>query len=60
MRKLIESIRSKLLSNSLIALEVGSGQAAAVRDILARSNYRDISLRKDYQGIERILIARYG
>ena len=60
MRKLIESIRSKLSSNSLIALEIGSGQAAAVRDILARSNYRDISLRKDYQGIERILIARYG
>ena len=60
MRKLIESIRSKLSSNSLIALEIGSGHAAAVRDILARSNYRDISLRKDYQGIERILIARYG
>ena len=60
MRKLVESIRSKLSSNSLIALEVGSGQAAAVRDILARSNYRDISLRKDYQGVERILIARYG
>jgi len=60
MRKLVESIRSKLSSNSLIALEVGSGQAAAVRDILAQLNYRDISLRKDYQGIERILIARYG
>ena len=59
-RKLIESMRGKLSSNSLIALEVGSGQAGAVRDILAHSNYRDISLRKDYQGIERILIARYG
>ena len=59
-RKLIESIRGKLSSNSLIALEVGSRQAEAVRDILAHSNYRDISLRKDYQGIERVLIARYG
>jgi release factor glutamine methyltransferase len=58
--KLIESMRGKLSSNSLIALEVGSGQAEPVRDILARSNYRDISLRKDYQGVERILIARYG
>lgn len=59
-RKLIESIGGKLSSKSLIALEVGWGQVAAVRDILAHSNYRDISLRKDYQGIERILIARYG
>jgi release factor glutamine methyltransferase len=58
--KLIESMRGKLSSNSLIALEVGSGQAGPVRDILAHSNYRDISLRKDYQGAERILIARYG
>jgi release factor glutamine methyltransferase len=59
-RKLIESTRGKLSSNSLIALEVGWGQAGAVRDILAHSNYRDISLKKDYLGIERILIARYG
>jgi release factor glutamine methyltransferase len=59
-RKLIESTRGKLSSNSLIALEVGYGQAGAVRDILAHSNYRDISLKKDYLGIERILIARYG
>ena len=59
-RKLIELIRGKLSSNSLIALEVGAGQSGAVRDILAQANYRDICLRKDYQGIERILIARYG
>ena len=58
--KLIESMRGKLSSNSMIALEVGSGQAGPVRDILAHLNYRDISLRKDYQGVERILIARYG
>jgi release factor glutamine methyltransferase len=54
---LIESIPAKLSSDARIALEIGRGQAERVRAILDRQNYRDILIQKDYEGIERILIA---
>jgi release factor glutamine methyltransferase len=59
-KRLIESIPNKLASNSLVALEVGQGQAERTATFLARQSFRDITIKKDYQGIERILIARYG
>ena len=58
--RLIESLPGKLTSNSLVALEVGQGQAQRVAGFFARQNFRDITIKKDYQGIERILTARYG
>ena len=59
-KRLIESIPKKLAPNSLVALEVGQGQAQRVAGFLAGQNFRDIGIKKDYQGIERILTARYG
>jgi release factor glutamine methyltransferase len=59
-KRLIESIPGKLASNGTVALELGLGQAQLVRDLLAEQNYHDISIKKDHQGIERLLIARYG
>jgi release factor glutamine methyltransferase len=59
-KQLIESLPARLAPNALVALEIGSGQSKRVREILAVHNYRDISIEKDYEGIERILIARYG
>jgi release factor glutamine methyltransferase len=59
-KRLIESIPNKLAANSLVALEVGQGQAERVASFLARQNFRDITIKKDYHGIERILTARYG
>jgi release factor glutamine methyltransferase len=59
-KRLIESIPGKIASNGLVALELGQGQAERVGNFLARQNYRDISIIKDYRGVERILIAKYG
>jgi release factor glutamine methyltransferase len=59
-KRLIESISGKIAPNSMIALELGQDQAEQVRGFLADQNYRDISIRKDYQGVERLLIAKYG
>jgi len=59
-KRLIESISGKIAPNGMIALELGQGQAQQVRGFLADQNYRDISIRKDYQGVERLLIAKYG
>ncbi|MBV9298677.1 MAG: peptide chain release factor N(5)-glutamine methyltransferase [Verrucomicrobia bacterium] len=59
-KRLIESVPGKIAPNGLIALELGQGQAQRVSDLLVDQNYRDISIKKDYQGVERLLIARYG
>jgi release factor glutamine methyltransferase len=59
-KRLIDSLPGKIASNGMIALELGKGQAQRVSGFLADQNYRDISIRKDYQGVERLLIARYG
>jgi release factor glutamine methyltransferase len=59
-KRLIESVPGKIESNGMIALELGQGQSQRVSGFLADQNYRDISIKKDYQGIERLLIARHG
>jgi release factor glutamine methyltransferase len=59
-KRLIESVPGKIALNGMLALELGQGQAQPVRGFLAENNYRDISIKKDYQGVERVLIARYG
>ncbi len=41
-----------------IFLEIGIGQGAATREILAEAGYTEISGRKDYGGIERVIRAR--
>jgi release factor glutamine methyltransferase len=59
-KRLIESVPGKIALNGMIALEIGQGQSQRVLGFLADQNYRDISIKKDYQGVERLLIARYG
>lgn len=59
-KRLIESIPGKIASDGVVALELGQGQAEALSNFLTRQNYRDVSIMKDYQGVERVLIARYG
>ncbi|MEI6279863.1 MAG: peptide chain release factor N(5)-glutamine methyltransferase [Verrucomicrobiae bacterium] len=59
-RRLAGEAAAKLATGGLLALEIGHNQAAHARDILARENFRDISPRRDYQKVERFLIARHG
>ncbi|MEI6033494.1 MAG: peptide chain release factor N(5)-glutamine methyltransferase [Verrucomicrobiae bacterium] len=59
-RRLAGEAAAKLAPGGLIALEIGSGQAAGAQQIASQENFRDISIRRDYQGIERFLIARHG
>lgn len=59
-RRLAAEAAAKLAPGGLIALEIGHDQAPAVGEILAQHIFRDISPRRDYQGIERFLIARHG
>ncbi len=59
-RKLIEQAPAHLELGGLVALEIGLGQAEGLSDFLRQKNYHDIQLKKDYSGISRFLLARYG
>ena len=59
-RNLVASLQTRLAPPALIVLEVGLDQAEPVRELLAGQNYRDISMTKDYQGVQRIVSAKYG
>jgi release factor glutamine methyltransferase len=58
--RLIESAPVFLSAGGVLALEIGHDQAGRVEFLLTANNYRDIKILRDYQGIERILIARHG
>jgi len=59
-RKLIEQAPAHLEPGGLLALEIGLGQAEGLSDFLRQKNYHDIELKRDYSGISRFLLARYG
>jgi release factor glutamine methyltransferase len=60
LRKLIEQAPEHLQPNGLLALEVGVGQSASLAELLAQKKYHDIESKRDYAGIPRFLLARYG
>jgi release factor glutamine methyltransferase len=59
-RRFVEEAPSRLKPGGSVFLEIGVSQAAGVADSLAKQKYRDICVEKDYQGVERFVIARYG
>ena len=60
LRKLIEQAPQRLQPNGLLALEIGVGQSEPLLAFLAEKKYHDIESKRDYAGIPRFLIARYG
>ncbi|MFY8216237.1 MAG: peptide chain release factor N(5)-glutamine methyltransferase [Chthoniobacterales bacterium] len=59
-RRLAADAETNVQSAFLIALEIGHDQAAGVCDLLASHNFRDIRSLRDYQGVERFVLAKYG
>jgi release factor glutamine methyltransferase len=59
-RRLIEQAPSHLTPGGLLALEIGLNQAEGLSEFLRQKNYHDIESKKDYSGINRFLLARYG
>ena len=43
---------------TLIALEIGMGQAAAVAELMRAAGFADTSLTADLAGIERVVVGR--
>jgi release factor glutamine methyltransferase len=59
-RKFVEQAPPRLKPGGSVFLEIGISQSDGVVDILAKEKFSDISVEKDYQGVERFVIARYG
>jgi release factor glutamine methyltransferase len=59
-RRFVGEAPSRLKPGGTVFLEIGISQAAGIVDILEKEKFRDISVEKDYQGVERFVIARYG
>jgi release factor glutamine methyltransferase len=57
---LIAEAPSRLGPGGMLALEIGLGQRDAFLSALAEKNYRDICSKNDYNGVTRVLFARYG
>jgi release factor glutamine methyltransferase len=56
-RRLIESAPEHLTSSGFLALELGQGQTWVVSSELIALGYEEIRTWKDYQGIERFIVA---
>lgn len=59
-RRMIEQAPARLNPGGLLALEIGINQAEGLTELLRQKNYHDIRAEKDYSGIPRFLLARYG
>lgn len=59
-RRLIEQASLHLNPGGLLALEIGINQTEGLGDFLHQKNYHDIQSKKDYSGINRFLLGRYG
>jgi release factor glutamine methyltransferase len=58
--KLIDAAREQLRAGGLLALEIGLGQADELFSLMAEKNYHDIEQIRDYGGVTRFLLGRYG
>ena len=59
-RRLIDQATQHLNPKGLLALEIGINQSEGLTEVLRLKNYHDIRTKKDYSGITRFLLARYG
>jgi release factor-specific protein-(glutamine-N5) methyltransferase len=53
-RRLIPAAHAALIPGGFVALEIGYGQDAAIRDLLAESGFEEIEFVPDLQGIRRV------
>jgi release factor glutamine methyltransferase len=59
-RRFVGQAPSRLKPEGRVYLEIGISQSGGVVDILQKEKFSDISVEKDYQGVDRFVIARYG
>lgn len=59
-RRLVTSVPERIVPGGVVALEIGHGQGYALSEFLRENRFGSISVRRDYQGLERFVFAIYG
>jgi release factor glutamine methyltransferase len=54
----LRAVIPRLAGAPAVGLEVGDGQSAAVRDLLASAGFTSVEVRPDLAGIERVVVGR--
>lgn len=55
LRRVVRGATTRLAPKGVLAVEVGDGQAKAVAQLFEEARFRDIGVRRDYGGIERVV-----
>lgn len=58
-RAIIQNYKKSLKSGGMLAFEVGINEHKAVFDLLKTANFKEITVIKDFNGIERVVTAIY-
>jgi release factor glutamine methyltransferase len=58
LRKIVSEAPAFLADDGVLAVEIGSDQGPAVRDLFAAAGYRDVAVQKDYGGLDRVVSGR--
>jgi len=58
-RAIVANAPRHIKKDGFLLLEIGAQQGAAVRDIFEKAGGREIEVRKDLQGLDRIAVARF-
>ena len=59
-RRIVKEAQAHLTGGGEICFEIGFDQAGAVRKLLEEENFKDITVRKDYAGQDRMVCGRKG
>ncbi len=59
-RRLVELAPAHLSPGGALLLEIGAGQASAVKTLLTARKFRDISVRPDYEHVPRFAVGFHG
>lgn len=57
-RRILRQAKKFLVPKGLLGLEIGAGQAPAVKTLIRKNGFEDPVIIKDYSGIPRVLMAR--
>ena len=57
-RVLVPGARDRLVDDGWLVLEIGADQGEAVRTMCEASGYRDVEVRRDHAGHDRVVVAR--
>ncbi|MBU5293104.1 peptide chain release factor N(5)-glutamine methyltransferase [Anaerosalibacter bizertensis] len=59
-KKIVPESKKYLKSGGILAFEIGYDQGIKVKKLLEKNGFKDISIIKDFQGLDRVVVGRLG